>query len=105
MLLQALAACAGVTLAAVATASGVTIRQGRVVAEGVWDARGTRGVDKTAPIGLTEINLSFALDTDADEATEARLLSMTERYCVIFQTLRNPPKLSAQRAPVSGATA
>ena len=106
MLLQALAACAGVTLAAVATASGVKIHQGRVIAEGVWDARGTLGIDKAAPVGLTEINLTFDLHTDADAATEARLLSMTERYCVIFQTLRVPPKLSARTAPEqAGATA
>ncbi len=103
MLLQALAACAGVTLAAVATASGVKIRQGRVIATGVWDARGTLGIDKTAPVGLTEINLAFDLDTDAGEAAEARLLAMTERYCVIFQTLRAPPKLETARAPQPAA--
>jgi uncharacterized OsmC-like protein len=106
MLLEALAACAGVTLAAVATASGITIRQGRVIAEGMWDARGTLGIDKTAPVGLTEITLAFDLDTDADEAAEARLLAMTERFCVIFQTLRTPPRLSAVRVSrMAGATA
>jgi uncharacterized OsmC-like protein len=105
MLLEALAACAGVTLAAVATASGVKLRHGRVIATGIWDARGTLGIDKSAPVGLTEINLTFDLDTDADDATEARLLALTERYCVIFQTLRIPPKLSVARKQMAGATA
>jgi uncharacterized OsmC-like protein len=65
-----------------------------VLAEGHWDARGTLGVDREAPIGLTDIALSFELDTDADAATVERLLAMTERYCVIYQTLRSPPSLS-----------
>jgi uncharacterized OsmC-like protein len=95
MLLEALVACAGVTLRAVATAMGVTLRGGRVVAEGVWDARGTLGVDKAAPVGLTEIAVRFELDSDADAAKLERLVATTERYCVIFQTLRTPPKLSA----------
>jgi uncharacterized OsmC-like protein len=94
MLLAALAACAGVTLAAVATAMGLALRGGRIVAEGVWDARGTLGVDRAAPVGLTEITLTFALDTDADPATLERLLAATERYCVIFQTLRTPPRVA-----------
>ena len=95
MLLEALVACAGVTLRAVAMAMGIHLRRARVVAEGVWDARGTLGVDKTAPIGLTDIVLRFELDTDAEPAKLERLVATTERYCVIFQTLRNPPKLSA----------
>jgi len=94
MLLEALAACAGVTLAAVATAMGVSLRNGRIIAEGVWDARGTLGVDREAPVGLTEITLRFVLDTDAEPATLERLLAATERYCVIFQTLRTPPRLA-----------
>ncbi len=95
MLLEALVACAGVTLRAVATAMGISLRGGRIVAEGIWDARGTLGVDKAAPVGLTEIALRFDLDSDADPAKLERLVATTERYCVIFQTLRTPPKLSA----------
>ena len=97
MLLEALAACAGVTLGAVATAMGVSLRGGRVVAEGVWDARGTLGVDRAAPVGLSEIALRFELDSDADDATLDKLIAMTERYCVIYQTLRHPPRLSVER--------
>ena len=91
MLLQALVACAGVTLRAVATAMGVTIRGGRVIAEAHWDARGTLGVDRAAPVGLTDIALSFEIDSDADAAKLARMIATTERYCVILQTLRAPP--------------
>ena len=91
MLLQALVACAGVTLRAVATAMGVTIHSGRVVAEGHWDARGTLGVDRAAPVGLTDIVLSFDVDCDADAAKLQRMIATTERYCVILQTLRAPP--------------
>jgi len=92
--LEALVACAGVTISAVATAMGVTLRGGRVIAEGNWDARGTLGVDRAAPVGLTDIALTFELDTDADAATVQRLVEMSERYCVIYQTLRAPPRLS-----------
>ena len=98
MLLEALVACAGVTLRAVATAMGITLRSARVIAEGVWDARGTLGVDKAAPVGLTEISLRFELDSDAEPAKLERLVATTERYCVIFQTLRNPPKLGVTLA-------
>lgn len=97
MLLEALVACAGVTLSAVATAFGVSIRTGRVIAEGEWDVRGTLGIDKSAPVGLTDITLRFEIDTDMDDARLQRLIDTTERYCVIFQTLRNPPKLSVTR--------
>ena len=97
MLLQALVACAGVTLRAVATAMGVTIRSGRVVAEGHWDARGTLGVDRAAPVGLTDIALSFEVDCDADAAKLERMIATTERYCVILQTLRAPPTVSLAR--------
>ena len=92
MLLQAVVGCAGVTLRAVATAMGVTLRSGKVIAEGVWDARGTLGVDRNAPIGLTEINLRFELDCDADRAKLERMLQVTERACVVLSTLKNPPK-------------
>ena len=95
MLLGALAACAGVTLGAVATALGIAVRHGRIIAEGMWDARGTLGVDRDAPVGLTEITLTFELDADADAAALDRLVAMTERYCVILQTLRTPPRVSA----------
>jgi uncharacterized OsmC-like protein len=103
MLLEALVACAGVTLGAVATAMGVALRGGRVLAEGVWDARGTLGVDRGAPVGLTEITLTFELDTDADAATVAKLVEMSERFCVIYQTLRTPPRLTVVHRVVAGA--
>lgn len=93
ILLEALAACAGVTLRSVATAMRVTLRSGTVRAVGTWDARGTLGIDKDAPVGLTGVRLEFALDTDADEAATERLLDLTERYCVIAQTLHAPPPL------------
>jgi len=94
MLLEALAACAGVTMSAVATAMGIKLRGGRVIAEGHWDARGTLGVDREVAVGLTDIAFQFELDTDADAATVQRLVEMTERFCVIYQTLRMPPRLS-----------
>ena len=94
MLLQAVVACAGVTLRAVATAMGVTVRGGRVVAEGSWDARGTLGIDRTVPVGLTDIRLRFEVDSDADPAKLERMIQTTERYCVILQTLRNPPAIT-----------
>jgi uncharacterized OsmC-like protein len=88
MLLEALVACAGVTLCAVATAMEVTVRAGRIVAEGVWDARGTLGVDRNAPVGVTDITLYFEIDSDAEPAKLERMIQATERYCVILQTLR-----------------
>jgi uncharacterized OsmC-like protein len=93
MLLEALVGCAGVTLRAVATAMGVSIRGGKVIAEGVWDARGTLGVDRSAPIGLTEITLRFEVDCDADRPKLERMIQTTERYCVILQTLKAPPNV------------
>jgi uncharacterized OsmC-like protein len=94
MLLEALVACAGVTLRAVATAMGIALRRGTVTAEGHWDARGTLGVDRSTPIGLTEITLRFDLDADADADKIKRLIQTTERYCVILQTLRSPPSIA-----------
>ncbi len=94
MLLEAVVACAGVTLRAVATAYGVTIHSGRVIAEGTWDARGTLGIDRNAPVGLTDIALRFEVDSDADPAKLERMIQTTERYCVILQTLRNPPRIT-----------
>ena len=88
MLLEALCACAGVTMTAVAKAIGVEIRAGRVRTEGDFDARGTLGVDRETPVGLTDITLDFELDTDADADQLATLLKLSERYCVILQTLR-----------------
>jgi uncharacterized OsmC-like protein len=98
MLLEALVGCAGVTLRAVATAMGVTIHSGKVIAEGVWDARGTLGVDRATPVGLTEISLRFEVDCDADRGKLERMIQTTERYCVILQTLKAPPKIAMQIA-------
>ena len=91
--MEALVACAGVTLKAVATAIGVELKGGTVNAEGVLDFRGTLGVSKEAPVGFGNIKLSFDLETDATEEQLATLLRLTERYCVIFQTLNKPPEL------------
>jgi len=94
MLLEALAACAGVTLMAVATSMACNLTGGRVVAEGVWNARGTLGVDKTTPVGIQDITMTFELEGDLDEPTRQRLVQLTERYCVVLATLRQPPRLS-----------
>jgi uncharacterized OsmC-like protein len=94
MLLEALAACAGVTLMAVATSLGCQLTGGKVLAKGVWDARGTLGVDKTAEVGLQDVEITFELGGDLDEATVQRLVQLTERYCVILATLRHPPRIS-----------
>lgn len=95
MLLQALVACAGVTLSAVATSLGIVVRSGKLVAEGDLDFRGTLGVSKDAPVGFAEIRLKLSLDTDATEAEKAKLLELTERYCVVYQTLARGPALRA----------
>ena len=94
MLLEALVACAGVTLAAVATALEIPVRGGKVTAEGDLDFRGTLGVSKDTPVGLTAIRLHFDLDTDASPEQLATLLKLTERYCVVYQTLKSPPQVS-----------
>jgi uncharacterized OsmC-like protein len=96
MLLEALVACAGVTLKAVATSMGVTLRSGEVTAEGDLDFRGTLGVAKDAPVGFADIRLKFTLDTDAPQAELDALLKLTERYCVVLQTLRRPPAIEAK---------
>jgi len=93
MLLEALVACAGVTLRAVATALDIPVRGGTVTAEGDLDFRGTLGVSKETPVGFQEIRLSFDLDTDATPEQRETLLKLTRRYCVIFQTLEKPPRL------------
>ena len=97
MLLEALAACAGVTLKAVATALEIQLREGTVIAEGDLDFRGTLGVSKEVPVGFREIRLRFELDTDASEEQLAALLRLTERYCVVYQTLRNTPDIRVSR--------
>jgi len=94
MLLEALVACAGVTLNAVAAAIGFDLRGGRVLAEGDLDFRGTLGVSKEAPVGFTEIRLRFELDTEEPPERIETLTRLTERYCVILQTLKQPPRIS-----------
>ena len=91
MLLEALVACAGVTLRSVATARGIELRDALVTAEGDLDFRGTLGVAKDAPVGFRAIRLRFELDTDAGEEDRRKLIETTERYCVVLQTLRNSP--------------
>ena len=98
MLLEALVACAGVTLKAVATALEIELRSGTVSAEGDLDFRGTLGVDKGAPVGFRAIRLAFALDTDAPQEKLDQLLKLTERYCVVFQTLNHKPNLAVTAA-------
>jgi len=100
MLLEALAACAGVTLRAVATSLGIEVRSGNVRADGDLDFRGTLAVDRDAPVGFGSIRLAFELDTDADDEQLATLLKLTERYCVVLQTISTPPELSATVATV-----
>ncbi len=94
LLLQALVACAGVTLNAVATALDIPLRGGRVLAEGDLDFRGTLGVSKEVPVGFERIRLQFELETDAPADQIERLLRLTERYCVVYQTLRTSPELT-----------
>jgi len=94
MLLEALVACAGVTLKAVATALEISLRGGRVEAEGDLDFRGTLGVDREAPVGFRAIRLNFDLDCDASPEQLASLLKLTERYCVVYQTLNKRPEMS-----------
>jgi uncharacterized OsmC-like protein len=94
MLLQALVACAGVTLRAVATALGVEVKGGRVTAEGDLDFRGTLGVSREAPVGFAAIRLRFDLDSHADPEALANVLRLTERYCVVYQTLRHAPPVT-----------
>ncbi|HZT04592.1 MAG TPA: OsmC family protein [Steroidobacteraceae bacterium] len=93
LLLESLAACAGVTVLAVATSMRAGLTGGRVVAEGVWDARGTLGVDKSVPVGINSIVLTFDLEGSFDEPTRQRLIETAERYCVILATLRNAPNV------------
>lgn len=94
MLLEALVACAGVTLRAVATSMGISISSGRVHAEGELDFRGTLGVDREAPVGFSAIRLSFDIEADADDEQLETLKRLTERYCVVYQSLARTPELS-----------
>lgn len=96
MLLEALVACAGVTLRSVATSLEIPLRGGTVRAEGDLDFRGTLAVDKEAPVGFRDIRLTFELDTDADDEQLATLLKLTERYCVVLQTIRSAPPVAAR---------
>jgi uncharacterized OsmC-like protein len=101
MLLEALVGCAGVTLRAVATALGIPLRGATVQAEGNLDFRGTLGVSKDVPIGFRQIRLHFDLDTDASEEQLATLLRLTERYCVVYQTLSHPAEISVLHRVIS----
>jgi uncharacterized OsmC-like protein len=96
MLLEALVACAGVTLKAVATALAIPLKSGTVAAEGDLDFRGTLGVAKDAPVGFAQIRLSFAVDTDAEQEKLDQLLKLTERYCVVYQTIKSGPPVEVR---------
>lgn len=97
MLLEAVAGCAGVTLRSVATAMGIEVRAAEVRVDGVFDARGTLGVDRSVPVGVQDVVVAIELDTDADEAALAKLAELTERYCVVAQSLREPPRFTVTR--------
>jgi uncharacterized OsmC-like protein len=96
MLLEALVACAGVTLKAVSTALGITLKKGVVSAEGDLDFRGTLGVDKEAPVGFAQIRLTFDVDTDEPQEKLDQLLKLTERYCVVYQTIKSGPPVEVK---------
>jgi uncharacterized OsmC-like protein len=102
MLLEALVGCAGVTLNAVATALGIQLRDAKVRAEGDLDFSGTLGVSKDVPVGFERIRLRFDLDTDATAEQVATLIRLTERYCVVYQTLSRPAKIGVEYRPASG---
>ncbi|MDP9234668.1 MAG: OsmC family protein [Actinomycetota bacterium] len=102
MLLEALGACAGVTLLAVATSLNIEVRAGSVHVEGDLDFRGTLGVSRRAPVGFTDIRVAYELDTDASDEQLDTLIRLTERYCVVYQTLANSPSLSVSRRQLEG---
>jgi uncharacterized OsmC-like protein len=104
MLLQALVACAGVTLRAVATALAIPVHGGQVIAEGDLDFRGTLGVSREAPVGFADIRLRFELDTEASAEQLQNLLKLTERYCVVYQTLRRAPEVAITLGKTPAAT-
>jgi uncharacterized OsmC-like protein len=97
MLLEAVLACAGVTLRSVATAMGIEIRSAEIRAEGMFDARGTLGIDRGVPVGVQEVVVTAELDTDADDASLTKLAELTERYCVVAQSLRETPQFRVVR--------
>jgi uncharacterized OsmC-like protein len=101
MLLEALVGCAGVTLGAVATALGIPLRNATIRAEGDLDFRGTLGVSKDVPIGFKQIRLQFDLDTDASEEQRTNLIRLTERYCVVYQTLAHPANIAVSHRVTS----
>ncbi|HEY7265287.1 MAG TPA: OsmC family protein [Trebonia sp.] len=103
MLLQALVACAGVTLRAVATSLGISVAGGTLTAEGDLDFRGTLAVSKEAPVGFSSVRLSFDLDTGATAEQLQTLIRLTERYCVVYQTLAHPPQLTITAGPAPGS--
>ena len=98
LLMQALVACAGVTLRSVATAMALEVRAVDIVAEGVFDARGTLGIDRSVDVGVQRVRVVATVDTDADDTALARLAASTERYCVVGQSLRHPPAIEIRRA-------
>lgn len=98
MLMEALLACAGVTLRSVATAMGMELRSATGTATGMFDARGTLGIDREAPVGAQDVVVIFELDTDADDASLERLATATERYCVVGRSLAVPPRIEVRRA-------
>ena len=98
MLLEALVACAGVTLRSVATAMGIEVRQVNLRAAGMFDARGTLGVDREVPVGVQDVVVTAVVDTDADDAAVARLAKSTVWYCVVSRTLREPAQIVVRRA-------
>jgi uncharacterized OsmC-like protein len=102
MLLQAVLACAGVTMRSVATALGIEVRAARLHAQGHFDARGTLGVSRDAPVGVQDIRVVAELDTDADDQALERLAALTERYCVVAQSLAGTPQFRVQRAATTG---
>jgi uncharacterized OsmC-like protein len=102
LLLEAVLACAGVTLRSVATAMGLHIRAAQLAAEGRFDARGTLGVDRAVPVGVTDIVVTATLESDASDEQLARLAAATERYCVVAQSLRELPRFVVRRSPSSG---
>jgi len=97
MLLEAVAGCAGVTLRSVATAMGIEIRSADIRVDGVFDAKGTLGVDREAPVGVQDVVVAVELDTDADDAALTKLAELTERYCVVAQSLREIPRFTVAR--------
>jgi uncharacterized OsmC-like protein len=100
MLLQALVACSGVTLSAVATALGIEIRSAQITAQADMDFRGTLGIDKSVPVGITSLSLDFKFDSPADDVQLQKLVELTERYCVVLQTLAQPAALSTKYSRV-----